>query len=43
MEGGESMVSVYDALNLALNVGMFTLTFVGVILAILTLYLTKKK
>ncbi|WP_134702983.1 putative holin-like toxin [Ammoniphilus sp. YIM 78166] len=36
------MVSVYDAIDLALNLGMFTLTFVGVVIAILT-YMTKKK
>jgi hypothetical protein len=36
------MVS-YDAANLALNFGVFTLTFVGVIVAIVTLVLTKKK
>ncbi|ERI10225.1 hypothetical protein AMI01nite_47530 [Aneurinibacillus migulanus] len=42
MEGGENMVS-YDAANLALNFGIYTLTFVGVIVAIVTLLLTKKK
>ncbi|WP_326942999.1 putative holin-like toxin [Aneurinibacillus migulanus] len=36
------MVS-YDVMNLALNFGIYTLTLVGVIVAIVTLILTKKK
>lgn len=36
------MVS-YNAANLALNFGIYTLTFVGVVIAIVTLILTKKK
>ncbi|MFC0476801.1 putative holin-like toxin [Robertmurraya sp. GLU-23] len=31
------MVSIQDALTLAINFGMFTLTFVGVVVAIVTL------
>ncbi|QDX91041.1 putative holin-like toxin (plasmid) [Brevibacillus laterosporus] len=35
------MVSVVDAINLAINFGVFTLTLIGVVVAILTLI--KKK
>ncbi|HWL26712.1 MAG TPA: putative holin-like toxin [Ureibacillus sp.] len=31
------MVSVYEAFQLAINLGVFVLTFIGVIVAILTL------
>jgi len=42
MKGGENMVSIDDAIDLAINFGSFTLTFIGVVIAILTL-MTKKK
>jgi hypothetical protein len=36
------MVSIYDAMNLAINFGVFTLTFVGVVIAIVALRKDKK-
>ncbi|MBP1933312.1 putative holin-like toxin [Ammoniphilus resinae] len=36
------MVSIQEAIDLAINFGNFTLTFIGVVIAVLTL-LSKKK
>ena len=42
MKGGVNMVSIDDAIDLAINFGSFALTFIGVVIAVLT-FLSKKK